>query len=455
VFETALLLALREKELGLDAVPWIDRARALATPDTATYIDMVTSIAWTTVANAPDFEPPARPEPGVAQQWLDFLNRPGATSTLDRYVWLALTCGGRGGPPVPDSFVADRPILQYRLGLCGFAQRAQLDTVFAASPRFAETGFYLARYEMANTGFARAQITRALPLLLDAHAALPASPIITVTLGRVWAARNEFARALTLYDEAIAIRPAQRDALLGRATMLTYLGQPEEAIAAATQLIELGTWYLGDAYYWRAWNLYNTGRLQPAAEDVASARKFQNGGELLTLSGMIAYDQKRPVDARRDFERARALNSVNCPATWYLGVINVDERRLNPAREMFATASTCYRAALDGIAMEVLAPDLSPQARQQQEQDRARRIADNERQEARSALNVALLSMQAGDPHSAERYARIALGHDFTRERAQGVIDRIAASSAPSTRPTAPGSAAPSPATSATPASPR
>ena len=77
-----------------------------------------------------------------------------------------------------------------------------------------------------------------LPLLTAAHEAIPESPAITVTLARVWAGRNEYLRAMALYAEALTLRPAQRDALLGRATMLTYLGRAGEAIEAATRLID-------------------------------------------------------------------------------------------------------------------------------------------------------------------------------------------------------------------------
>jgi len=424
-FSTALLLAMREKELGLDAAPWVERARLLATPESTTYLDIVSAIPWTTVAVAADFEAP-RPPVERVQEWQAFLARPGSNSLLDAYARQALTCSRPGGVPSLDDDPAGRAVLQYRLGICGIAQRARLDTVFAASPRFVEVGFFLARIEMVN-GTAQQRISRALPLLTDAHAAIPNAPVITVTLANVWRARNEFARALTLYDEALMVRPTQRDALLGRAMTLTYLGRGEEAIATATKMIELGTWYLGDAYYWRAWNLYQRDQLEAAADDVVSAKQLQRSGALLTLSGMIAYDQMRRIDARRDFDAAKAMNpGTNCPAMWYLGLINLDERLAPAARDMFASAAACYTeaAATAREDMANLPPDLSPEALEQQRRDYERRIADNVRQEARSALNAALLSQQLADREAAERFARIALGHELTRERAQAVLER-------------------------------
>lgn len=424
-FDVALLLALREKELGLQATSWLDVARRLSTPDVATYLDIVSAQPWTVVAAASDFEVP-RPRLDTVLEWQMFLTRPSAGSKLDRYLQLTLICSRPGSAGSPDEVTADVPLLQYRLGLCGPAQRPALDTVFAASPRFVEAGFFLARYEMVN-GASQPRVTRALPLLLDVHAALPQAPVITVTLASLWRTRFELARALALYDEALVLRPTQRDALLGRAITLTYLGRSDEAIEAATRMIELGTWYLGDAYYWRAWNLYQRGQVEAAAADVMSARELQSSPELLTLSGMVAYDQQRGVDARRDFESARRMNpGANCPALWYLGLINLDEQMVPNARDEFAAASACYTGAAAEARKELadLAPDLSPEALEQQQRDLGRRIADNLRQEARAALNASLLSQQLADRESAEKYARIAVAHELTRDRAQAVLDR-------------------------------
>ncbi len=118
--------------------------------------------------------------------------------------------------------------------------------------------------------------------------------------------------------------------------------------------------------------------------------------------------------------------STNCTAMWYLGLIDLDERVAPAARDRFGSASVCYAAAAEGARDEManLSPDVSPGALVQQRQDYERRIANNLRQKARSALNTALLSDQLNDRESAERYARIALGYELTRERAQAVLER-------------------------------
>src|SRR6266581_242118 len=57
---------------------------------------------------------------------------------------------------------------------------------------------------------------------------------------------------------------AVRDALLGRVVTLSHLSRHDDAIAAATRIIELGSWFTGEAYYWRAWNEYHLVRVDEA-----------------------------------------------------------------------------------------------------------------------------------------------------------------------------------------------
>ncbi len=424
-FTVALLLALRERELGLAMTGWLDTARRLAQPSTSIYVDIATSIPWVTVGTATDFDRALLPSAATRQAWLVYLERPGPRSLLDRYVWLALTCSRQDATGL-EAVTVDRPILQYRLGACGAAQRGQLDSVLASDPRFVEAGFFIARYELSRTLPGQQRVTRALPLLLDARRDLPWSPTVTITLAHVWRTRTELARGLGLYDEALATQPTEREALLGRTMTLTYLNRPEEAIAAATRMIDLGTWYLGDAYYWRALNHYQLSRLAMAASDVAEAKQLQSSGELMTLSGMVAYDQQRRADAKDDFTNARRISVGNCTASWYLGLIGIDEMTWTPAQQLFRDATTCYEATIEALRVEMAQPqaDLSPEALVQLQRDQARRMTDNQRQRARSALNAALVSLQLNDRDTAAQYARIATDHELTRDRANAALER-------------------------------
>ena len=62
-FATAVLLALREKELGLDATPWLERASALATPDERRYLDVAQSLPWANAGITPGLRANRAPRP--------------------------------------------------------------------------------------------------------------------------------------------------------------------------------------------------------------------------------------------------------------------------------------------------------------------------------------------------------------------------------------------------------
>ena len=65
--------------------------------------------------------------------------------------------------------------------------------------------------------------------------------------------------ALGLYDRLLERLPDHREALLGRVKTLGFLARHDDAVAAADRMLALGTWYLGEAHYWKAWNLFSLG----------------------------------------------------------------------------------------------------------------------------------------------------------------------------------------------------
>jgi tetratricopeptide (TPR) repeat protein len=443
-FDTAVLLAAREKELGLAATPWLDRAASLANTDERIYVDIVSSLAWTTAGTATDFEPP-RPAAAARSAWQSFLDQAPADGTpatpgqrrhpiLDQYLRVATACadnGRRAGPELEKRIDLGRPTLRYRIGLCGVAQRPHLEAVLAADPRFAEAAFFIGRYEMA-TGVVpqgggrpnRIWLSTSVPPLLTAHEGIPEAPVITTVLAGLMRSRTELGRALALYDDALKLRPTQRDALLGRVITLTYLARRDEAIATATNMIELGTWYIGSAYYWRALNRYHKTELDLAAADVATARKLLLNDDLLTLAGLIAYDQHRPKDARADFGAAIEINQERCIAHWYLGILDLDESAWTAAVPRFSTAGGCFQRAAESLRDEEkqLPADLPEDTRREQLAGFADSIENSLRQAGRSFLNASQASLRIGDKANALNYARTASVYDEVKERADTLV---------------------------------
>ena len=433
-FSTAVLLAIREKELGLPAAPWLDRAEALGLPGTQRYVDIVVRLPWTTAGQVPDFETPERLSAGVIDAWLA---APAAAtfSLLEQYLAIALTCE-RGRPidvATARTFDLTRRPLRYRFGLCGMSRRDHLTAVLAEDARFVEASFFIGRYEMTQ-GVApvgsvgsRAWLTRALPPLREAHEGLPEAPVVTIVLADLMRSRTELVRALDLYDQALTLRPAQRDALLGRLITLTYLDRRDEAIAAATRMIQLGTWHVGMAYYWRSWNHYRSGRLEAAAADIAAARRSVVTDEVLALSGRIAYDQKRPIDARADLTGALNMNANHCMARWYAGLLDVDEASWADAVHTFATAGGCFHQAAESTRAEIaqLPEDLPAEARELQVASITESVTNSLQQAGRAFFNAAQAAMRLEDRPAAAAFARSAASYESMKERAEALLKAL------------------------------
>lgn len=437
-FETAVLLALREKELGLDATPWLERATTLATPDERRYLDITTALPWTDAVATSDFDPTGWLSSTALADWRPTLVPTSVHQTLDQYVLVTLACStGKRTLDEDTQQAVDmaRPIISYRAGLCGQSHRPRLEALVAADARFVEAWFFIGRYEMASgvspSGASlpsrRRWLVTVPPLLSAAHDGLPEAPIVTTVLAGVMRARGELSRALSLYDEAIALRPTQRDALLGRTVTLTYLERHDEAIETATRMITLGTWHLGSAYYFRAWNEYQKGQLDAAASDVAVARRLQASDDVLVLSGLVAFDQKRFIDARSEFQDAVQLNAARCIAHWHLGILNLDDQAWPAAVSTFSTAAECYKSAAEGLRAEAgqLPPDLPDDAREQQMATYDNHIAINVTQAGRSHYNAAQASVRVGDTPTALLHARSATAYAEMKERADAIVQKL------------------------------
>jgi tetratricopeptide (TPR) repeat protein len=435
-FETAVLLALREKELGLAAVPWLDRASTLASIDERRYVDVVAKLPWASAGAAADFEPTVRLTEAAAAEW-SAAPASGAHPLLDQYLRVTLSCtvGRRGAlEEILGQIDLARPPLRYRVGLCGLGYRDHLDAVVAADSRYAEAQFSIGRYEMAagvTPGIARGRsrewLTRAVPPLVAAHDGLPESPIVTTVLAGLMRSRTELGRALSLYDEALTIRPTQADALLGRVITLSYLGRRDDAIASATRLIDQGRWYVGAGYYWRGWNNYYAGRLEAAASDVAAARRLMIDEDVMALAGMVAYDQKRPADARADFTSALGMNPAKCLATWYLGLLDVDDQAWAAAMPRFVAAGSCYQREADAARAEIdqLPVDLPEDARQSQIAAINGTVTTSLQQAGRAFFNAAQAALRLDDRAAAGRFAQSAVKYENVRARAEALLESL------------------------------
>jgi tetratricopeptide (TPR) repeat protein len=153
---------------------------------------------------------------------------------------------------------------------------------------------------------------------------------------------EDWAPALDAYDAALAVSPDHPEGMLGRTVSLSRLMRSAEAIAAATRMIELGQWRVGEAYYWRAWNYLLLGSYDLARRDADSARTRMANAAMFVLSGTIEWRMMRLESAEREFQQALTMDLGECEAAFNLGVVRDELGRQDGSLAAFEQARRCY-----------------------------------------------------------------------------------------------------------------
>ena len=407
-FESTLLLAARAKELGLPYGSWLERARAVL-PEGADWSD------YLAIVQALRIDPLADDRDAVLVETLK--NRATAETVA---AWRTDLGGGAGSPLlraylelslICQYVVADRnvtiaatvqrfhdvPLIEYRAGACGSTQAPHLTAVRDAVPEFADVDFALGRYALDIPR--QPDQEEALRHFTAARAAFPESPAIVASLAELRRDREEWAEALDAYNATLALVPTHRDALLGRAVTLSHLARHDEAVATATRILELGSWFTGEAYYWRAWNEYHLARIEDARIDTDKAKGLMHNASVLVLSGMIEWHERRLDESEAELQDALTLDAGQCEAAFLLGAVRAERRQWASGAAAFGLAQRCYDLSVtlrrETIARITAGPGTEEgKARQIARQERAMTEEAQHRDEA--AQNAANLQKRGG-----------------------------------------------------------
>lgn len=416
LFETELLIALREKELALDWSAALNRARALVPSlppglEGERYLAVVDAIL-------PDSEGWPRAELDALRRAarnmrpvdgeIEWLQTGALAAPVREYLSLALGCSYPAQRPAPGQpprraprppLPSDAPpLLKYRAGFCGGVTQANMEQVRAAVPKFVETSYYLARLVVATAQ--KNGPGKGRELLTEVQTRFPKSPSVTYLSGRFNQLIGDCRAALRYYDETIAIKRVHEDALLGRTMCLTFLKRTEEAITAATVIVDARLDNIALGYYWRAWNRHYKKELDLARADIERAKALQARADIYLLAGMIEYDQKELPIAKIDLRVARDMESESCTASWYLGLVEMDLKNFAPSAEHFETAMGCYERRVlfseQSLKEMQTRQDLEAEFKARQIEGFEAAIKEDRSQQYASAFNAANHYAQAG-----------------------------------------------------------
>lgn len=325
---------------------------------------------------------------------------------------LALSIGTAAGSPLvsdaPDSVEAS-PLVTYRRATCPTVDVERLEGVLADVPGFIEAGYISARQPTLAVTAEHVQNQRT--WFSAAREAFPSSASVTYSLGTLNQTMGDCRAAVEHYDATLSLEPRHEDAALQRVICLGYERRHENAINAASRIIDEAYDNQGEAYYWRAWNHHRMRQLDQARADIDQALERRVNSRILTLGGVIKYDQNELVPAERDLGAAVQMDPTQCVARWYLGLVAFARELWLATGEDFEAAAGCYRQAAEQTTRDLdamRAADLDPAFKASQILGFEAAIQDDRSQEQASYLNAANGFVRAGNPaRAAEVIARI------------------------------------------------
>jgi tetratricopeptide (TPR) repeat protein len=444
-FDAAILIAIREKELGIPADEALRRVSQLASQAGSLAQDSsreraLLAVVDLVIGEIAGFDPEQRAQltgrgrPPVAPDnpVRRALDETPETDLAAVYAGLTVDCESsllieKVDLPALVKLYDGVPLMQFRLARCGRPAIApKLAALRSGDSRWADTLFWEARAAITGSALTGIDFPLALSLFSEGRAAFPASLALTMAWANTSLSAEEFEAALTGFDEVLARFPEHRDALIGRTTALSYLMRHQDAVAAASKLIDLGTWHIGDANYWRAWNRYHLKEYDTAWADVENAIKGLSNTRVYTLGGLIAYARKELPVAVQRFDRAYEIDSSNCDATWMSGLVSIDMNELAIAAPKFTRAMSCFVRSAEALRQDALRTEQAvarrgtpATARETRQMERSLRDAENaDERSAQSAFNAAQCLARTGSKSQALTHVDVAAQHPRMREKA-------------------------------------
>lgn len=316
------------------------------------------------------------------------------------------------------------PLVKYKLLITGPKKIALFVKFFEENPHFQEMHYFLGKEHLSTGRLAQAE-----KHLQQARAAFPESLNILILLSKINFRLEEFETCLELNEAALKLKPEFRDALLGKAMCLTYLGRHEEAIVAAQQLLDLGFYYQGEAHYWMARNFHELKKLTEAWQHIEEAKRYLIGwNEVHALAGEIALDQNNLEKAEKNFKEALQIKASDCHSAFSLGQVYSLQQNWLDSADYYRQAALCFgqqkKALLQEID-EIKASDLAPNRIKRFITKKKLQLARLRQIEATAYFNAAASYFNSNRYQAARQMAEKALAHPQFQEKAAELLQKI------------------------------
>ncbi|MEQ1727408.1 MAG: hypothetical protein ABL982_03430 [Vicinamibacterales bacterium] len=443
---TALLLAVRETELGLHSGGYIARARRLLGPveQASPELPGLVEIAEV-MANGPvGFTRTAGTDSQIAamltmarsqEQWASVLRNLMPQDLTASYLWLSLACGPYAST-FPDRDKRDAllqniaviPLFAFKFATaCGLTTSEPLEAMLAIEPRFGELNYHLGLFALGGETGMPPDLDAADARFRDAYAWRQDWPTLTLAIANVAMSAEDFPRAFEFYDFTLGLSKDDPDALTGTIRALTYSNRHTEAIAQADRLIGTGR-NVGDAHYWRAMNfarLKEDTRAWTAIEDAALSLA---NADVPKLAGIIAINRRDWATARQRLELAAVRRRNDCETAYYLQAVLAEQRDWEATARVASDAGACFDTDESVIQQELAVVRASLMAADRRTRLVARReaqLVSNARMRATAWYNAAAANFNLSRAVEARRFAEKVADDAFYGDRARSLLERL------------------------------
>ncbi len=431
---TVLLLALREKKIGIDNPQTLGIAERLIRENPALSgfdpaVVLITALPVRTKGVMKDIDPDAgdksrRDRIAAAREEL------GKTSGMTEFsaaVLAAWFCSfgrfseeWRDPEPLLKTF-PDSILLQYETAICGEEKADLLEDLLRREPDYAEANYHLGEAALRDRKLFQAE-----ELLLKAFRAIPDSPQPRILLAAVYFATEEFEKGLQFYDLTLELSPEFRDALLGKAICLGYLKRYGESMEVLERILSLGYWLLGEGHYWLAWNLHELKRDSEALPHIEEAKKrLPDNPHVWSLGGTIALEAAELEKAEKDFQESLRLSPSLPEPLFGLGTIHTKRANWRSAAGFFERAGGAFEA--EGTALLAVIEEVRHAALGEDRKTRLIRKRESELEHVRLSAATAYYSaaaayFNAGLREEAVGPAEKAAAHPTLKEKAEEIL---------------------------------
>ena len=434
-----LLFALREKEIGISNAATVELANRLIAENPSLsgftpYKDTISNILPKGKGVMGDYDArlvsPLRfsneelekihADLKVKSRWDEFF----------AYLSAALTCfypynlKDKEDPAELLKIFPDSILIKYKTATCLYPNEDLLREIVGKDP-----GFFEAYYHLGEAALNQGQLVTAEENYLKAWAGIPETPQIPIALASIYFAMEDLERSIEFYDKTLEILPGYREAMLGKAIGLSYLGRSNDAMIILEKLIGLGFMLMGESHFWMSWNLHELKQNEGAAAHIEESKgRLPTNSEVFSLAGTIALERGETEKAEKNFQEALIYNKNNTEALFSLGMLGAKKEEWSNSGAFFEKAAWAYRDVADQITGRIVGLEKSflPQERKERLIMRKKSQFEKTRLTMATAFyNAAAGFLNAGATAKAVEMAHRAADHPELKQKSDDLIAQI------------------------------